>query len=264
MKLDILSVLGIIIAFAALLGGNFLEGGAWQQLINGPAALIVFGGTLGAAILQTPLPSLKRALQLLVWMIIPPVIDPKQTIKKVSNWAKISRKHGLLRLENEVGKEKDPYIKKALKLLIDEGSPQALRRVLEADLMLDEQRDQDAVKFYTSMGGYAPTIGIIGAVMGLIYVMRNLADPSELGAGIAIAFIATIYGVAIANLGRIGRIGVWSGDSASGAGGVFSAKSLRTLAMNKSLSNLVFVFFKLANILLKFTSKYFTSSRLNR
>jgi chemotaxis protein MotA len=84
--------------------------------------------------------------------------------------------------------------------LIDEGSPQTLRRVLEADLILSEQRDHDAIKFYTSMGGYAPTIGIIGAVMGLIYVMRNLADPSELGAGIAVAFVATIYGVALANL----------------------------------------------------------------
>jgi chemotaxis protein MotA len=200
MKLDVLSFLGITIALVALLGGNFLEGGAWQQLLNGPAALIVFGGTLGAAILQTPLYSLKRALSLLKWVIFPPVIEHKKTIKKIANWAKISRQLGLLGLEDQVNREQDPYIQKALKLLIDEGSPQTLRRVLEADLILSEQRDQDAVKFYTSMGGYAPTIGIIGAVMGLIYVMRNLADPSELGAGIAVAFIATIYGVAIANL----------------------------------------------------------------
>lgn len=200
MKLDMLSFFGIALAFAALLGGNFLEGGSWQQLLNGPAALIVFGGTLGAAILQTPMSSLKRALQLLKWIIVPPVIDYKRTIKKVSSWAIISRRNGLLGLESQVTKENDPYIKKALKLLIDEGSPQTLRRVLEADLILSEQRDQDAIKFYSSMGGYAPTIGIIGAVMGLIYVMRNLADPSELGAGIAIAFIATIYGVAVANL----------------------------------------------------------------
>ncbi len=200
MKLDMLSLFGIMIAFAALLGGNFLEGGAWQQLLNGPAALIVFGGTLGAAILQTPWASLKRAIQLFSWVFSPPVIDHKKTITKISNWAKISRRNGLLGLETEVSSEHDPYIKKALKLLIDEGSSQTLRRVLETDLILEEQRDHDAVKFYSSMGGYAPTIGIIGAVMGLIYVMRNLADPSELGAGIAIAFIATIYGVAIANL----------------------------------------------------------------
>jgi chemotaxis protein MotA len=200
MKLDVFSFLGIIIAFVALLGGNFLEGGAWQQLLNGPAALIVFGGTFGAAILQTPMTTLKRAINLLRWIIFPPVIDHKQTIKKIAGWAIIARQRGLLGLENQVEKEKDPYIKKALMLLIDEGSPRTLRRVLEADLILSEQRDQDAIKFYTSMGGYAPTIGIIGAVMGLIYVMRNLADPSELGAGIAVAFIATIYGVAIANL----------------------------------------------------------------
>lgn len=200
MKLDMLSVISIVVAFAALLGGNFLEGGSWQQLLNGPAALIVFGGTFGAAILQTPAYSLKRALKLLKWILFPPVVDHKKTIRKISNWAKVSRQRGLLGLEDQVNLEKDPYIKKALKLLIDEGSPQTLRRVLEADLILSEQRDHDAIKFYTSMGGYAPTIGIIGAVMGLIYVMRNLADPSELGAGIAVAFIATIYGVALANL----------------------------------------------------------------
>ena len=200
MRLDLLSVLGILIAFSALLGGNFLEGGAWQQLLNGPAALIVFGGTLGAAMLQTPLSVLKRALAMSVWVISPPVIDHKHYIHKIAQWAKISRQRGLLGLEDEASREKDPYVKKALQLLIDEGSPKTLRRVLETDLILSEQRDQDAVKFYESMGGYAPTIGIIGAIMGLIYVMRNLADPTELGTGIAIAFIATIYGVAIANL----------------------------------------------------------------
>ncbi|MFT7388312.1 MAG: chemotaxis protein MotA [Candidatus Endobugula sp.] len=200
MKLDLLSISGIMIAFAALLGGNFLEGGVWQQLINGPAALIVFGGTIGAAMLQTPHTTLKRALKLSRWIFFPPVIDYEKTIKKIAGWSTITRQKGLLGLEDQVNEEKDPYIQKALKLLIDEGSAQTLRRVLEADLILDEQRDQDAVKFYTSMGGYAPTIGIIGAVMGLIYVMRNLGDPSQLGAGIAVAFIATIYGVALANL----------------------------------------------------------------
>ncbi len=200
MKIDVFSFLGISIAFAALLGGNFLEGGSWQQLLNGPAALIVFGGTIGAAILQTPLYSLRRALQLLSWIFFPPETDPKSTIKKVSSWAKISRRQGLLGLDNQVSSEKDPYIRKALQLLVDEGSPQTLRRVLETDLVVTEQRDLDAANFYSSMGGYAPTIGIIGAVMGLIYVMRNLNEPSELGLGIAVAFVATIYGIAVANL----------------------------------------------------------------
>lgn len=200
MKLDILSVLGIVIAFAALLGGNFLEGGAWQNLLNGPAAIIVFGGTIGAALLQTPIKSLNHALGLLSWIIKPPEIDYKKTIQKISNWAKISRRKGLLGLEGEAVREKDPYIKKALHLLIDNGSPVTLRHVLESDLIILEKTDHSAVKFYTSMGGYAPTIGIIGAVMGLIYVMQNLSDPTQLGAGIAVAFVATIYGVAIANL----------------------------------------------------------------
>ena len=198
--MDILSIVGIVIAFAALLGGNFLEGGAWQSLVNIPAALIVFGGTLGAAMLQTPLIILKRSLELLFWVLKPPPVYFSKSIEKVSGWAEISRKNGLLGLEKISMKEKNAFAKKALDLLVDGSSTQAIRRILEADLALSEQRDIDAVKVYASMGGYAPTIGIIGAVMGLIYVMRNLADPSELGSGIAIAFVATIYGVAIANL----------------------------------------------------------------
>ncbi len=198
--MDILSILGIIIAFVALLGGNFLEGGAWQSLVNIPAALIVFGGTIGAAMLQTPIVTLRRSLQLLVWIIHPPPVHFTQNISKISEWAAVARRSGLLGLEKIADDEKDIFAKKALDLLIDGSNTQAIRRILEADLILAEQRDLDAVKVYASMGGYAPTIGIIGAVMGLIYVMRNLADPGELGAGIAIAFVATIYGVAIANL----------------------------------------------------------------
>lgn len=198
--MDILSILGIIVAFAALLGGNFLEGGSWQSLINIPAALIVFGGTVGAAMLQTPIKILRHSLKLLLWVFNPPPVDFQAHIKKVSDWATVSRRSGLLGLEKLAMKEDDKFSKKALELLIDGSNPQAIRRILEADLSLSEQRDVDAVKVYASMGGYAPTIGIIGAVMGLIYVMRNLADPAELGAGIAIAFVATIYGVAVANL----------------------------------------------------------------
>jgi chemotaxis protein MotA len=198
--MDILSLLGIIIAFAALLGGNFLEGGAWQSLINVPAAIIVFGGTIGAAMLQTPLATMKRSLQIIAWVFRPPTIEFTRYIRKISEWASVSRRSGLLGLEKLAEKEHDEYAKKALDLLIDGSSAQGIRRILESDLALAEQRDLDAVKVYESMGGYAPTIGILGAVMGLIYVMRNLADPSELGAGIAIAFVATIYGVAIANL----------------------------------------------------------------
>lgn len=198
--MDVLSLLGIIVAFVALLGGNFLEGGSWQSLINVPAALIVFGGTVGAAMLQTPLITLKHSLRLFWWVFQPPKVNYADSVKKVVEWASVSRRSGLLGLEKLATKEADIFSKKALELLIDGANPQAIRRILESDLALSEKRDVDAVKVYASMGGYAPTIGIIGAVLGLIYVMRNLADPSELGTGIAIAFVATIYGVAIANL----------------------------------------------------------------
>jgi len=198
--MDILSLLGIIIAFVALLGGNFLEGGALQSLINIPAALIVFGGTVGAALLQTPMMTLKRSLDLFSWVFKPPVVSFSGQIKQIAQWAAIARRSGLLGLEKTAEKETNVFAKKALNLLIDGADTQSIRRILEADITLDEQRDINAANVYAGMGCYAPTIGIIGAVMGLIYVMRNLADPSELGAGIAIAFVATIYGVAFANL----------------------------------------------------------------
>ncbi len=198
--MDLLSIIGVILGFAALLGGNFMEGGSWESLLNGPAAVIVIGGTLGAAILQTPLVHLKRALNIFSWIFRPPVQAFQEGVDKIVRWAVAARKEGLLGLETMAETEADNFAQKGLQLLVDGSEPEAIRRVLETELIITEQRDQDAVKFYESMGGYAPTIGIIGAVMGLIHVMRNLADPSELGPGIAIAFVATIYGVALANL----------------------------------------------------------------
>lgn len=198
--MDILSIVGVILGFAVIIGGNFIEGGSIHSLINGSAALIVIGGTLAAAILQTPKQSLKRALAIFKWVFQPPYSPFKEGINKLVRWANAARKDGLLGLEHISETEKDRFAKKGLQLLVDGCEPEAIRRILESDLILDEQRDFDAVKFYESMGGYAPTIGIIGAVMGLIHVMNNLADPATLGPGIAIAFVATIYGVALANL----------------------------------------------------------------
>lgn len=198
--MDILSILGVIIGFAALIGGNFIEGGSIHSLINGPAAFIVLGGTFGAAILQTPKQSLKRAWGILPWVFRPPVNPFKEGIAKLVRWAHAARKEGLLGLEHIADAEKDRFARKGLQLLVDGSEPEVIRRVMETELIIDEQRDHDAIKFFESMGGYAPTIGIIGAVMGLIHVMRNLADPEQLGPGIAVAFVATIYGVALANL----------------------------------------------------------------
>ena len=198
--MDILSIAGVIIGFAAILGGNALEGGHLGALINGPAALIVIGGTFGAASLQTPLPLLKLALQRLIWVFRPPQLDYRGGIARVVRWATAARKEGLLGLESVADTERDLFARKGLQLLVDGSEPDAIRSVLELESYLRERRDVDAAKFYESMGGYSPTIGIIGAVMGLIHVMGNLADPARLGPGIAVAFVATIYGVALANL----------------------------------------------------------------
>jgi len=198
--MDILSIIGIILAFVAIMGGNYLEGGHASALMNGPAALIVIGGTLGAAFIQTPLTVFKRALVILRWIIFPPSNRLREGISQVINWSTIARKDGLLGLESIAELEADGYARKGLQLLVDGSEPEALRSILEVELMTRENHDLAAAKVYESMGGYSPTIGIIGAVMGLIHVMGNLADPSMLGSGIAVAFVATIYGVALANL----------------------------------------------------------------
>jgi len=198
--MDILSIIGIILAFVAIMGGNYLEGGHASALLNAPAALIVIGGTLGAAFIQTPLTVFKRALVILRWIIFPPANRLREGIGQIINWSTIARKDGLLGLEAIAELEPDVYARKGLQLLVDGSEPEALRGILEVELMTRENHDLMAAKVYESMGGYSPTIGIIGAVMGLIHVMGNLADPSMLGSGIAVAFVATIYGVALANL----------------------------------------------------------------
>ena len=198
--MDILTLIGVIIGFAAIIGGNFLEGGHIDALLNGPAAIIVLGGTIGAAVLQTPKNVLLKSLSIFIWIIKPPSQNFAEIQKQIIKWAEVSRKNGLLGLENLASNNKDPFIKKGLQLLIDGKEPDQIRAVLELELCSTEQNNIDASKVYEAMGGYAPTIGIIGAVMGLIHVMGNLSDPSMLGGGIAVAFVATIYGVGIANL----------------------------------------------------------------
>lgn len=198
--MDILSIIGVILGFAAIIGGNYLEGGTLAALANGPAAVIVVGGTVGAAMLQTPLAGLRLAMARLRWVFSPPNPAFNAGIDKVVRWAVAARKEGLLGLESIAEMESDFFARKGLQLLVDGSEPENIRSVMEVESLVLEQRDVDAAKFYESMGGYAPTIGIIGAVMGLIQVMSNLSDPSKLGSGIAIAFVATIYGVGFANL----------------------------------------------------------------
>lgn len=198
--MDLLSLFGIILAFAAILGGNLLEGGAVSSLFNGPAALIVVGGTLAATVLQTSWPLLKRSLRQGRWVFVPPYINLEDGIHKVVDWSVKARKQGLLGLEGLAEKEPERFARKGLQLLVDGAETDTIRSIMEVDLESREQRDLEGARVYEAMGGYSPTIGIIGAVMGLIQVMTNLEDPESLGTGIATAFVATIYGVALANL----------------------------------------------------------------
>ncbi|MFK7732642.1 MAG: flagellar motor protein [Pseudomonadales bacterium] len=198
--MDALSLIGIIIAFGAVFGGNYLDGGQIGTFLNLPAGIIVVGGTLGAAVLQTPKGQLGFALQRLRWIIYPPLSHAESHLGKIVAWAGQARKLGLLGLEDSAEKEPDTFVQRGLQLLIDGGEPESIRGAMETDSALREQRDLEAARFFESMGGYAPTIGIIGAVMGLIHVMQHLTDPEKLGPGIAIAFVATIYGVGLANL----------------------------------------------------------------
>ncbi|RDH43619.1 flagellar motor protein [Zooshikella ganghwensis] len=198
--MDVLSLAGLVLGLLAIVGGNFLEGGHISALLNGPAAVIVIGGTIGAAFVQSSGRNFKRALAIIRWVVVPPVLDIEGGIAKVVAWSLKARKEGLLGLESIAEVESDHFARKGLQLLVDGNEPEALRNILEVELYVAEARDLQAAKVFEAMGGYAPTIGIIGAVMGLIHVMGNLADPSELGAGIATAFVATIYGVGMANL----------------------------------------------------------------
>lgn len=198
--MDILSFIGLLIGFGAILGGQALEGGHITSLINGPAIIIVLGGTLGAVMLQTPLRIFMSGLRMLIWVAFPPQLEGEESIAKILEWSNIARKEGLLGLEEIAENESDGFAQKGLQLLVDGSEPEVIRRVLEVELDAKEHHGTQAAKIFEGMGGYSPTIGIIGAVMGLIHVMQNLADPAKLGSGIATAFVATIYGVGLANL----------------------------------------------------------------
>ncbi|TDJ38302.1 MAG: flagellar motor protein [Gammaproteobacteria bacterium] len=198
--MDLIAIAGAIIGFAAIIGGNMLEGGQLGALLNTPAGVIVIGGTLGAVILQTPFSRLRRSVRLLKWVLLPPQLELEANIDKITDWSRTARKEGLLGLENIMDNERDAFTKKGLALLIDAAEPHSIRRVLESELEARMNSDLAAAQVFRSMAGYSPTIGIIGAVLGLIQVMGNLADPNLLGPGIATAFVATIYGVGLANL----------------------------------------------------------------
>lgn len=198
--MDVLSLVGLTVGLGAILLGQHLEGGHIGSLLNGPAILIVLGGTLGAVMLQSPLDTFMRSMRMAAWVLFPPTVPAQQAIERIVGWSQVARKEGLLGLESMAEEEADAFAQKGLQLLVDGSEPETIRSTLEVDLGAREARDLQAAKVFEGMGGYAPTIGIIGAVMGLIHVMGNLADPSKLGGGIAVAFVATIYGVGLSNL----------------------------------------------------------------
>jgi len=198
--MDIFSFLGVFIGLGAIVGGNSMGGGVFTSLLNGPAIIIVLGGVLGAVLFQYPPKTLLRAIQISRWVFFPKRINLHKDIEQVVEWSSLARKEGLLGLETLADNEQDKFVSKGLQLLVDGNEPEVIRECLEVELETKEYIDFQAAKVFESMGGYAPTMGIVGSVMGLIQVMQNLSDPGMLGAGIATAFVSTIYGVSLANL----------------------------------------------------------------
>jgi chemotaxis protein MotA len=198
--MDPLTTIGVILALAALVGGSILKGAGVMALLN-PAAFIIVGvGTLASSLVQTPKDTFIRAWKIFPWIFKPPVTDSDKLIAKMVEWSETARKQGLLGLEPALEQESDEFAKKALQMLVDGTEPDKIRETMEMELYAKEKANLQSAKVFEGLGIYAPTLGIIGAVLGLIAVMKNLADPSKLGHGIAAAFTATIYGIGFANL----------------------------------------------------------------
>ena len=198
--MDFLSILGLALAVCAVLVGAVLKGAGVMALVSAAAFMIVVVGTIAAILVQTPFPVMRRALAIFSWVMRPPARDGNLLIAKIVEWSNTARKQGLLGLEPQIDREEDPFVKKALQLLVDGSEPDAISNVMNVELHVREHADITAAKVFEGMGVYSPTLGIIGAVLGLMAVMQNLADPTRLGHGIAAAFTATVYGIGLANL----------------------------------------------------------------
>lgn len=198
--MDLVSIFGILLAFTAIIGGQILEGGHINSLLQLTAFVIVFGGTIGAIMLQSTPKIFFEGMRLAIWVIWPPKAVPQLLIEQVLTWSSLARRGGLLALEPQLDELKDAFTRKGLQMLVDGAEPEKIRIALEVEISTYEKHHLDASKVWQAAGGYAPTIGILGAVLGLIHVMENLSDPSKLGGGIAVAFVATVYGVGSANL----------------------------------------------------------------
>ncbi len=198
--MDLATVIGIVVAIGAILGGDLLEGGHLGAILQPTAAIIVFGGTIGAITLQHPAPMLKATLKGLKQVFLPSGHDLRETINMIVTLANKARRDGLVSLEKEAALIEDAFLRRAVEMAVDGTESKVLRGALEIELSRVEEEGEAPAKVLEAAGGYAPTVGILGAVLGLIHVMENLSDPSKLGSGIATAFVATVYGVGSANL----------------------------------------------------------------
>jgi chemotaxis protein MotA len=198
--MDLSTFIGLLVAFGAILGGQALEGGSVRSILQGTAALIVLGGTFGACMVQFPLSVFITALKSVSKAFFQTGNENRAIIAEIVQYANKARRQGIISLEAEIEAIKDPFLKKALNMAVDGIEPKTLRETMEVEMTNMEEEGELPIKFWEAAGGYSPTIGIIGAVLGLIHVMENLADPSKLGGGIAVAFVATVYGVTMANV----------------------------------------------------------------
>ena len=193
-------MIGLVIAVGGVLAGLTIDGGNVMQILKPSAALIVFGGTLGATMLQFPLEVVMGCFQNLGTLISPKGASPRQAVTELVAYANKARKEGVVSLDSELEKIEDPFLKRALMLAVDGTEPQELRKMMELELDNQVEREERIPAAFEAAGGFAPTIGILGAVLGLIQVMGNLNHIDKVGEGIASAFVATIYGVGSANL----------------------------------------------------------------
>jgi chemotaxis protein MotA len=199
-SIDKSSLTGIFLALGGILVGLILEGGKIAQIVQPTAAMIVFGGTLGAVMLQFPIRVVFAAFRGLGRVFFDHSKNPKVIIGEIVGYAHKARKQGIISLDEELQDIQDPFLKKALMLAVDGTEPQEIRKLMEMELDNQADHDEHIPQVFESAGGFSPTIGIIGAVLGLIQVMQHLDDISEVGRGIAVAFVATIYGVGAANI----------------------------------------------------------------
>jgi len=197
---DFASLGGLAVGLGGILTGMLLEGGKIKDVSQFTAALIVFGGTLGAVMMTTPLPVLLRAARQWGSVFFDRTHAPDAVIEEIIEYATQARKQGIVSLEQQAAAVQDPFLRKALNLAVDGIDMSQIRSIMELEITLLEQDGEMEAKVFDAAGGYSPTIGIIGAVLGLIQVMKNLANIDEVGRGIAVAFVATVYGVASANL----------------------------------------------------------------